>query len=100
MQTWPQLHTDHSGASPLLSLKSALMLLLPLASKWQTIGTLLDIDQGKLRSIKHNEQEADDRLREMLDTWLRQTDPLPSWGTLAEVVKPFDPSIAEKIRKF
>ena len=87
------------GASTLLCLQSAFRRLLPLADKWQNIGTLLGVRQGKLRSIKRDEQEADNCLREMLDTWLKQTDPLPTWSVLAEVVEHFDPKTADEMRK-
>ena len=80
-------------------IKSAFRLLLPVASQWQNMGTLLDIPDGQLAAIKSNEQRVESCLREMLNTWLKQTDPPPTWSDLVNAVEPFDPSVAEKVKK-
>ena len=84
----------------LLPLKQAFKTLIPLAYTWYNIGTLLEITDGKLKSIECDKRDTYDCLREMLSSWLKQIDPPPTWSDLAEAVEHFDPSIAEKIRNF
>ena len=58
------------------------------ADKWEDIGILVDVDQGKLNSIKSshgNQSEA--CLREMLKIWVTQVDPSPSWIILIEALE-------------
>ena len=74
-------------------------MLLPLASDWKTIGALLGAEEGVLAKIKHDEQEANDRLQEVISWWLRQVDPSPSWKDLADAVETLDPQIASKVRQ-
>ena len=73
--------------------------LLPLATHWKTIGTLLRVSKPVLDKIKSDEEGANDRLQEMLSEWLRQIDPPPSWTALAEAVEAVDSSKAVEIRK-
>lgn len=81
------------------SIIPAFRLLDPLASEWQNIGTYLHIRCGDLETIKTDESRAKSCLREMLNTWLKQIDPLPTWNDLAEAVQPFNPRIAKEIRE-
>ena len=75
--------------------------LLPVATHWQNIGTLLDVPQEKLESIKHDYNLASDCLREMVKAWLKMIDPPPTWQQLVDAVASVDPARAEAIcRKY
>ena len=79
----------------------AFVQLLPLASKWKNIGTVLDLDSGALDTIEYNESgKAEDCLREMLHLWIRQINPRPSWSALVEAIELFDPKKALGIKIF
>ena len=64
--------------------------LLPLATNWKTIGTLLDIKKSILNKIKADEDAVHDCLQEMLSEWLKQIDPPPTWAALADAVEIVD----------
>ena len=75
--------------------------LLSLASHWKTIGTLLGVDDHKINSIKSDQNDVNDCLREMLLQWDKQINPPPTWKQLANVIKHIDPNKAQEItRKF
>lgn len=73
---------------PTISLKEALRVTLPQASQWETIGTLLGFPEETLKKIKedHPNQLAS-CLREMLQHWLKQTNPPPSWKDLSMAIE-------------
>jgi hypothetical protein len=78
-------------------LKDVLRKLLPLAAKWQNIGTLLGIQHHILERIQHdNGHDCSNCLREMLNEWLKND---PTWKDLAEAIKPFNPAKADEIRR-
>lgn len=84
------------------SLKEAFKVTLPLSSKWQSIGTLLEpeLPEGTLDKIRADYfNQSDACHREMLKCWLRQANPHPTWKALAEAIEPFDASKADLIRK-
>ena len=55
------------------------------ASKWEDIGILLDIEDGQLSKVKaDNPTSSENCLREMLRIWLKKVDPQPSWADLIE----------------
>ena len=71
-----------------------------LAFLWKNIGTFLNVHNGILNTISHNERDnAENCLREMLFTRWNQIDPLPTWNDLADAIQPFNPRVAEEIRK-
>lgn len=72
-------------------------MLLPLAADWHNIGIFLDIPEGKLATIKENDSQSDDCLREMIIAWLMM-DPDPSWDKLTEAVENISPNKAQEIR--
>ena len=78
-----------------LNIQTCFKKLLPLAAEWQNIGCLLGIPDGKLKQIKLDEGSAENCMREMLNTWLKQKP--TSWATLAEAVQHFDQGIAEEL---
>ena len=90
----PRPHPQNS----IVNLRVVFKELLPLASQWQNIGTLLDVPQEKLISIKkHNFNQESDCLREMVMEWLKGLD-TPTWKQLVEAVEPLDQARAEAIR--
>lgn len=55
---------------------------------WKNIGIELDIDLGTLNAIeKHRKGDPDECLLDMLNMWLKQVDPPPSWESLAEALE-------------
>ena len=57
------------------------------ADKWEDIGILLDIGDGRLSQI--NLDKAGDSkscLREMLRVWLSRVAPPPSWSAMADAL--------------
>ena len=72
--------------------------LLPLAYRWKTIGTLLDIPLVELNRIQRDEVGIEDCLRVMLSEWLEQADPAPRWEDIADAVDAVDKLKAEEIR--
>ena len=62
-------------------------MLYPARAKWKSIGIELDIDIGTLKVIeKRCNSDPDECLPEMLDHWLKQVDPPPSWEALAKAL--------------
>ena len=86
-----------AGVTP--TLQEAYKVVLPLATQWQNIGTLLDVNNSVLRRIETDFRSAMDCLREVLSYWLKATVPMPTWSALAEAVEPLDLHIAERIRE-
>ena len=72
-------------------------------AKWKNIGIQLEMDLGTLNAIeKRHRSDPDDCLPEMLDYWLKQVSPRPSWNSLAEALesKPIgEGHLAEQIRE-
>ena len=57
-------------------------------SKWYNIGLKLGISAGTLNAIKkNNNQDPDDCLTAMLEYWLNNGKPKPSWTELAKALK-------------
>ena len=58
------------------------------ANKWEDIGILLDIEDGKLAMVKaDNPVNSGNCLREMLRIWLKKVDPQPaSWKDLVDAL--------------
>ena len=79
-------------------LKEVFKVLLPLASEWKSIGTLLGLPEHRLRQINSDEEGVNNRLREMVSQWLKQVH-LPTWNDLADAVDCVDKLQAEEIRK-
>ena len=91
--------TANTKSSSTLTLPSAFKLVFSLSSKWKNLGLFLNLDEGTLDKIQHDNQMADDRLREMLSAWLKKVIPPPSWEMLADAVDFFDQTVAAKIRE-
>lgn len=74
--------------------------LLPLASNWEIIGSLLDIDHRTLDIIRSDGTGVKNQLRMMLIKWHTQISPMPTWNTLANAIKPVDEATATRIRGY
>ena len=72
-----------------------------MASKWEDIGIQLDIDDGRLSSIKaDNNGDSTSCLREMLRIWLKRVKPKPSWEEMIEALECLgEQLLAEKLRE-
>ena len=58
------------------------------ASKWKSIGILLDISEEELRTISQRERgDPQECLMAMLGVWLDQTNPPASWPEIVNAVK-------------
>ena len=58
------------------------------ASKWKSIGTLLDISEEELSTISEREHgDPQECLMGMLNVWLHQTNPPANWPDIAAAVK-------------
>ena len=79
-------------------LKDVFKELLPHATEWKTVGTLLGIEEHILDKIKCDEEGARDRLQKMLSEWLKQIDPLPAWKELADAMEAVDALKAQELR--
>ena len=92
--------TGRTENSNLPNIGLALKLLQPVAAEWQNIGCILEISSGELDSIRREERErCSDCLRRMLETWLKQINPPPTWEALVEAVSVYNPKIAEELKK-
>ena len=91
-------HVSYHSIGERPKLKDTLKELLPLASKWKIIGTLLGIENHVLSRIRADEDGVCDRLQEMLSEWLKQIDPPPTWAALADAVETVDELKAQEIR--
>ena len=72
-------------------------MLLGIASDWKIIGGLLGVEG--LDNIKRDEEGVRQRLRAMLEKWLKQVDPKPTWQELVDAVENVDATRAQEIRK-
>ena len=81
-------------------LKDLLKELYSKASKWMSIGVLLDVDKGRLDAIKTAENHApDDCLCEMLAIWLNKVSPPPSWAAIADAMEVLgDQKLTDQLR--
>ena len=84
------------GGNP--QLRDAFRELLPLATDWKTIGTLLGLPEHILEKIKTDEDTARDRLQKMLSEWLKQVES-PTWKALVDAVENIDKVRSQEIRK-
>ena len=71
-------------------------------ARWKGLGLNLGISPKSLEVIENDYRWTDDQLEAVLLQWLKQNydvdeHRLPSWGWLAEAVKPIDHVLALKI---
>ncbi len=89
-----------SGTGGRPEVSDTLRILLPIASKWMIIGTLLEVPEDVLTNIRIKEREdPQECLRAMLAKWGALIDSTPSWGGLAEAMEHVSPAKAKEIRE-
>ena len=75
-------------------------LLSKVSAKWEDIGLLLDLEMGRLDTIKSDHYDSKVCFREMLKLWLKQVDPPPTWTAIIEAIEVCEyESLAEELRK-
>lgn len=77
--------------------REAFLALKPIANKWKTIGTLLELPPGTLDSIQSESHRDQDRVREMVAEWLKTLD--ATWEALIEAVEEEDKTRASEIKR-
>ena len=86
-----------SSDSP-LTLPTLLKILLPVSSQWMNIGVMISLSHERLTAIETRCKGVPDNcLREMLNDWLKQTNPPPTKSALVEAVETYNTTLAEKI---
>ena len=88
-----------SSVGKQLTLIKAFRKVFRLANEWYTLGLLLNVPKSSLSTIRTEDPDDRECLRETLKVWLKQTDSPPTWHELAKVVEPFDRSNAQEIRQ-
>jgi hypothetical protein len=86
-----------------LTLKNTQRELYHVRAQWKNIGIQLDIHMGTLNVVDERcRGDPDKCLPDMLDHWLKQVDPPPSWEALAEALESApvgEGRLAEEIRQ-
>ena len=67
-------------------LRQVRALLFKARDKWYSIGIELEIDVEQLNIINNKFDDPGDKLVHMLQVWLKQFDPQPTWKTLASAL--------------
>ena len=65
----------------------------PVSDKWYSLGIQLQVPVGILKCIRRDYPTVSECLLEMLISWLKRTNPPPTWEALAEALK--SPPMAE-----
>ena len=83
-------HADSNTADPApvpFTLEHLLPELLPHASKWQSLGEALSIDEDRLDEIYTNNERNEACLEEMLELYMARSDLNHSWEEIQEALK-------------
>ena len=79
-------------------LKDAFKKLLPLASSWKSIGTLLGLRSDVLERIQLDERSTVDQLQAVTSEWLKQVNPPPTWKVLSDAIEEIDEQKAQELK--
>ena len=82
-----------------MNLSEAFKKLLPLAHKWESIATFLNVPTSVQNKIEKEEKAVDDCLRKVLAYRIDQMDTPLTWSELADAVDPFNKSLAKKLKE-
>ena len=78
--------TAHSSTKP--ELKDLLDVLQhEVACKWKRLGVFLEISPGRLDTIETKHHDPQDCLQEMLQVWLKQVHPPPTWASIINALE-------------
>ena len=95
------IHTENVSDDTKPKLRDLLTeLLTKVASKWENIGIMLDLEQGQLNTVKADHgSDSESYLRGMLQVWLSQVEPLPTWSAMAQAIENVGhPDLAKHLR--
>ena len=83
------IHLANSTSQLSISdLRAVVEYLWPARSKWYRIGLFLGIEEGTLETTKKDHRDnSGDCLSALMSTWLKGTDPKPTWRALEDVLK-------------
>ena len=73
-----------------MNLGDALKKLLPLAHKWKSIATFLNVPESVLNQVSQDEKTVGDCLRAVLAYRIHKMDRPLTWFQLADTTDPFD----------
>ena len=80
-------------------MENLLLLLCSIASKWQSLGEALSLDEDDLDIIDANNETDEACLQDMLEFYVEKSDSQCTWEKMATALKEMDQeTIAEKIR--
>ena len=80
-------------------LRDAFKKLLPLATSWKTIGTLLGLKSHVLERIRSDESSTMDCLQAVMSEWLKRVKPPPTWKELIDAIEAIDEQKAQELRQ-
>ena len=81
------------------TVENLLPLLYPIASKWQSLGEALSLDEDDLDIIDTNNETNEACLQDMLEFYVKKSDSQYTWEKMATALKEMDQvTIAEKIQ--
>jgi len=66
----------------------------PISYKWYSLGVQLQVPIGTLKCIESDCAKVSDCLLEMLTTWVKHSNPPPTWEALAEALE--SPPVGER----
>ena len=81
--------SEEKGPASKQELSAVLDELLPLYDDWENIGLLLYVLEDELLHIKRSHPSDIERIHEIFNSWLKQTN--PTWKKLMDAVEPIDP---------
>ena len=71
--------------------------LLPLASKWQSLGETLSLDEDRLDEIFTNNETDEACLQEMFELYMARSDLNHSWEEVQEALKKIEESAIDQL---
>ena len=75
------------SSPPAFTLESVIAALLPHASKWQSLGEALSLDEDRLDEIYTNNETDEICLQEMLEVYMMRPNLSHSWGEIQNALK-------------
>ena len=95
-------HTVHAVTLTTNDLAKVHHLTFDACDKWYSFGLELGLSPTTLHIVQRNFQTVEDRFTDMLERWLRMTNPPPTWERLAEALSVRIiglPDVAEQVKE-